>query len=140
MVIIGVVYGGVVSKSLEHISVNTLKGKSKQLKQNKKRKTYKKLFTYNDTGNIKIEKNYRNGKKWGLEILYHDNGNVKYKEVIYKKNGNDKPYFMFTGYEKYGKLIKDDETWWDGFEVKSGECYKDNEEVDCYAPYQNQGK
>ena len=27
----------------------------------------------------KEEKNYRNGKEWGLRILYHDNGIIKYK-------------------------------------------------------------
>ena len=37
LIIIGVVCGGVVSKSQIHISVNTHKGKSKQLEQNKKR-------------------------------------------------------------------------------------------------------
>jgi len=100
----------------------------------KKRKTYKKLFTYYNTGNIKREKNYRNGKEWGLEILYHDNGNIKYKDVEFKKNGDDNTYFIFTVYDKYGKLIEGDETLWDGFEIKSGECYKDNEEVDCYVP------
>ena len=51
-----------------------------------------------------------------------------------KKNGDDNTYLIFTGYDKYGKLIEGDETWWDGFEIKSGECYKDNEEVDCYVP------
>ena len=104
----------------------------KGLKKN--RKTYKKLFTYYNTGNIKGEKNYRNGKEWGLEILYHDNGNIKYKDVEYKKNGDDNSYLIFTGYDKYGRLIEGDETWWNGFEIKSGECYKDDEEVDCYVP------
>ena len=37
LIIIGVVCGGVVSKSQIHISVNTHKDKSKQLEQNKKR-------------------------------------------------------------------------------------------------------
>ena len=98
------------------------------------RKTYKKLFTYYDTGKIKREKNYRNGKEWGLEIFYHDNGNIKFKNVMYKKNGDDNSYLIFTGYDKNGKLIEGTETLWDGFEIKSGECYKDNEEVDCYVP------
>tara|TARA_Y100000768_G_scaffold127888_1_gene94859 strand:+ start:2132 stop:3097 length:966 start_codon:yes stop_codon:yes gene_type:complete len=100
----------------------------------RERKTYKKKFTYYDTGNIKREKNYRDEKEWGLEILYHDNGKIKYKDVVYKKNGEDNTNLIFTGYDKYGKLIEGDETWWDGFEIKSGECYKDNEEVDCYVP------
>ena len=87
-----------------------------------------------ENGNIKTEKNYRNGKEWGLEILYHDNGNIKYKDVVYKKSGNDLRFIIFTGYDKYGKLIEGNETSWDGFEIKSGECYKDNELVDCYDP------
>ena len=37
LIIIGVVCGGVVSKSQIHISVNTLKDKSKHLEQNKKK-------------------------------------------------------------------------------------------------------
>ena len=100
----------------------------------RERNTYKKLFTYYDAGNIKREKNYRNGKEWGLEILYHDNGNIKYKNLVYKKNGDNNTYLIFTGYDKYGKLIEGNETWWNGFEIKSGECYKDNQEVDCYVP------
>ncbi len=100
----------------------------------KERETYKKLFTYYDTGKIKREKNYRNGREWGLEILYHDNGNIKYKNVTYKKNGDNKTYLIFTKYDKYGRIIEGDEKWWDGFEIKSGECYENNEEVDCYVP------
>ena len=100
------------------------------------RKALKELIriTWYKNGNIKTEKNYRNGKEWGLEILYHDNGNIKYKDVVYKKSGNDLRFIIFTGYDKYGKLIEGNETSWDGFEIKSGECYKDNELVDCYDP------
>ena len=98
------------------------------------REIYKRFFTYYDTGNIKEEKNYRNGKEWGLRILYHDNGIIKYKNANFKKNGDDKTYFIFTRYDKYGKLIEGDKTWWDRFDIKSGECYKDNEKVDCYTP------
>ena len=101
------------------------------LKRN--REIYKRMYTYYGTGNIKEEKNYRNGKEWGLRILYHDNGIIKYKYANYKKNGDDKTYLIFTRYDKYGKLIEGDKTWWDGFVIKSGECYKNNEEVDCYA-------
>ena len=97
-----------------------------------KSESYKKLFTYYDNKNIKREKNYRNGEEWGLEILYHDNGNIKHKYAVYKKNIDEKTYLIFTEYDKHGKLIEGDETWWDGFKIKSGECYKDNEEVDCY--------
>ena len=100
----------------------------------RERKIYRKLFTYYDTGKIKREKNYINGKEWGLEIFYHDNGKIKHKYVVYKKNDDDNSYLIFTGYNKYGKLIKGNETLWDGFEIKSGECFKDNELVDCYVP------
>ena len=101
---------------------------------NRSREIYKRLFTYYNNGNIKEEKNYRNGKEWGLRILYHDNGIIKYKNVSFKKNGDGKTYLIFTRFDKYGKLIQGEKTWWDGFDIKSGECYKDNKKVDCYAP------
>ena len=101
---------------------------------NRSREIYKRLFTYYNNGNIKEEKNYRNGKEWGFRIMYHDNGVIKYKNVNYKKNGDGKTYLIFTRFDKYGKLIQGDKTWWDGFYIKSGECYKDNKKVDCYAP------
>ena len=66
--------------------------------------------------------------------MYHNNGNIKYKNATYKKNGDENNYLIFAGYDKYGKLIEGDETLWDGIEIKSGECYKDNEKVDCYVP------
>ena len=86
----------------------------------KTEKNIKKLFTYYNTRNIQGENNYRSGKEWGLKILYHDNGNVKYKNLAYKKNGDDNSYLIFTGYDKYERLIEGNETWWDGFEIKSG--------------------
>ena len=102
------------------------------LKRN--REIYKRLFTYYDTGNKKEERNYRNGEEWGLRILYHDNGIIKYKNANFKKNGDDQTSFIFARYDINGKLIEGDKKQWDGFEVKSGECYKNNEKVDCYAP------
>ena len=102
------------------------------LKRN--REIYKRLFTYYDTGNKKEERNYRNGEEWGLRILYHDNGIIKYKNANFKKNGDDKTSFIFARYDINGKLIEGDKKQWDGFDVKSGECYKNNEKVDCYAP------
>ena len=100
----------------------------------RERKTYKKLFTYYDNGNVKEEINYKNGKEWGIRIFYHDNGIIKYKEINFKKGSDKTTYRIFTMYDKHGGLIEGDETSWDGFEIKSGECYKDNEEVDCYVP------
>ena len=38
-----------------------------------------------ESGRKQSEKNYRNGKEWGLRILYHDNGIIKYINANYKK-------------------------------------------------------
>ena len=65
LIIIGVVCGGVVSKSVIHISVNTHKDKSKHLEQNKKRTRR----TSTDTPRLELSSSIYAILKFSLPVL-----------------------------------------------------------------------
>lgn len=72
-----------------------------------------------------------NGKKWGIWTEWYENGVIKYKDVYIKKRGDDRQFFIFSGYNQSGELFEHAGSW-DKFEIKSGECYYDGQLVDCY--------